>query len=144
RQWFFLYSAMQQEARVHHDQEYRSRLYFVGVKKGDVNYSAGPRSDRHRGVRQRVRIGDPEENAGLIRVPVYLENAGQIESLQLSLINQNSSPWIAVESGRMSISPEDYRMTDDELDVVWIQQRSLESARSSLTRPDFYLVFDAS
>lgn len=143
RQWFFLNSAMQQEAQVHYKEEYRSRLYFTGVKKGDVNFSAGTRSGRQAGVRQLVRIGHSEENTGLIRVPVWLEDADQVESLQLSLSNRNGSPWIAVESGRLMMGPDDYRMTKDELDVVWIRQPALQTGRSGDQDPDFYLVFDA-
>src|SRR5690625_6314953 len=97
QQWFFLNNQLEQEVAVRRHQEYRSRLYFVGVKKGDVDYSAGTRSSRLAGMRQDIRIGEPEQNQGMIRVPVHLEDAMEVESLQISLTNNNSRPWIAVE-----------------------------------------------
>ena len=140
QQWFFLNNQLEQEVSVRRHQEYRSRLYFVGVKKGDVDYSAGIRSSRMAGLRQDIRIGEPEQNQGMIRLPVYIENATEIESLQISLTNNNSQSWIAVESGRLTIRTEDYRMTEDELDLVWIQT---DSEKSEKDLPEFYLIFDA-
>lgn len=141
RQWLFINSDMQPVSKIRADQEYRSKLHFVGVKKGDVNYSASVRSSgRHSGPRQPMTLGTPEMHQGFVRVPVNLAGNSPVESMQFSLRNSNASPWLAIESGRLQIGSQDYRMTEQELDVVWIDTDDyLVNAEE---KADFYLIFD--
>ncbi|MBY5959809.1 T9SS type A sorting domain-containing protein [Membranicola marinus] len=140
RQWLFINGDMQPISTIRLNQEYRSMLHFVGVKKGDVNYSASVRSsDRRTTGRENFVLGEPEFHNGFIRVPVSLGGSVQVESMQFSLTNGNSVPWVAIEPGKIPIVSSDYSMDEKDLSVVWI-------ATEERTRPteqaDFYLVFD--
>ena len=139
-QWVFINSDMEPVSRIKSNQEYRSKLHFTGVKKGDVNYSASVRSsNRKAGEREQLTLGDPEFHNGFIRVPVNLASSGMVESMQFSLENENETPWIAIESGRIAINPEDYSMDGNSLRVVWIARGE---AHTSDVGADFYLIFD--
>src|SRR5690606_33042972 len=139
-QWVFINSDMEPVSRIKSNQEYRSKLHFTGVKKGDVNYSASVRSsNRKAGEREQLTLGDPEFHNGFIRVPVNLASSGTVESMQFSLENENETPWIAIESGRIAINPEDYSMDGNSLKVVWIARGE---AHALTAGADFYLIFD--
>ncbi len=138
--WIFINSEMEPVSRIRLNQEYRSKLHFTGVKRGDVNYSATIRSSsRNAGKREQFVLGNPEFHNGFIRVPVTLSSTSPVESMQFSLENTNEVPWVAVEAGRIPIKSEDYTMTGDKLRLVWFG--SDDNIKTDETA-DFYLVFD--
>ena len=140
RQWIFINSDMQPVSRIRANQEYRSKLHFTGVKKGDVDYSATVRSSNRRApLQEQFTLGEPEFHNGFIRIPVSLSSNGLVESMQFSLQNDNQAPWIAMESGRLHISSHDYSMNAKELNVAWIHT---DEVASLSTNADFYLVFE--
>ena len=138
--WVFINSDMERVSRIRLGQEYRSKLHFTGVKKGDVNYSATIRSSNRSSLaRALLTLGEPEFNNGFIRVPVSMGAERAVESMQFSLQNDNQVPWIAVESGRLRVEPEDYSIDEQSLRLAWFET---EGDINTNEDADFYLVFD--
>lgn len=140
-QWIFINSDMEPVSRIKATQEYRSKLHFTGVKRGDVNYSATIRSsNRNQAGHVPMTLGDPEFSNGFIRIPVNLETGHSVQSMQFALRNDNEVPWIAIESGRVSIEPGDYQIDESSLRLVWYAAN--EEVEPTSAPADFYLLFD--
>lgn len=138
-QWIFINSDMQPVSRIRANDEYRSKLHFTGVKRGDVNYSATIRSsNRHSMNRAELVFGEAEFHNGFIRIPVEVGTDHLPESMQFALHNGNTIPWIAVESGRLQIGSDDYEMDEQSMKMVWYTKEHIQADDIA----DFYLVFD--
>ncbi|WP_236975564.1 T9SS type A sorting domain-containing protein [Membranihabitans maritimus] len=125
RSWVFFNRKMEESSNISSDMEYKSMLHFIGVKKGDVNFSAKVRSkSRSASINQNISIKPITNKESITKLPVYLDNVRELESMQFSLVNNSGSDWMGIESDIIGIQPDDFDLTNEGLSISWFNKSS--------------------